>query len=202
MSRMPEQGDTVVFDIETSNFFTSPEVGWGNFDAISISVVGMYSYQRDQYLCVEPGEYDVLAEWFGGATRLVGFASNRYDTPVLNLLFRRKGSEAGGPLDLWRKQRVDLLEEIELATGKRVSLSKLAQANLGEDKTGKGHEAIALFEQGRMEELKAYCLKDVELTKRLYDKFVDERAFLVPEPHGDKVKTITFDAPSLQLPLF
>lgn len=199
---MPEQGDTVVFDIETSNFFTSPDVGWGNFDAINISVVGMYSFQRDRYLCVEPSEYETLAEWFGGAGTLVGFASNRYDTPVLNLLFRRKGSEANGPLDLWRKRRVDLLEEIELATGRRVSLSRLAKANLGEDKTGKGHEAIALFEEGRMEELKAYCLKDVELTKRLYDQFVEKRSFLVPEPYTDKLATVAFDAPSLQLPLF
>lgn len=199
---MPEKGDTVVFDIETSNFFTSPEVGWGNFGALNISVIGMYSYDRDQYLCVTPDERLVLEEWFSGASRIVGFASNRFDTPVLNLLFKKWGAEPGSDLDLWRKDRADLLEEIELTTGRRISLSRLAQANLGEDKTGKGYEAITLFEQGRMEELKAYCLKDVELTKRLYDQFTTKRSFLIPDPYSDELKTITFDAPSLQLPLF
>lgn len=199
---MPEQGDTVVFDIETSNFFTSPEVGWGNFGAINISVVGMYSYLRDEYLCVEADEKEVLQEWFAGAKRIVGFASNRYDTPVLNLLFRKWGAEAGGDLDLWRKDRVDLLEEIELTTGRRISLSRLAQANLGTDKSGKGSDAILLFEQGRMQELKDYCTQDVVLTRRLYDQFLEKRSFYIPDRDTDEPKLVTFDAPSLQLPLF
>lgn len=199
---MPDTGDTVVFDIETSNFFTSPEVGWGNFAAINISVVGMYSYMRDEYVCVTPDEHQWLESWFSGASRIVGFASNRYDIPILNLLFKKWGAEAGSPLDLWRKDRVDLLEEIELATGRRIGLGRLAEANLGEAKSGHGSDAIRLFEEGRIEELKAYCLKDVELTRRLYDQFLAERSFLVPDPYTDEPKRITFDAPSLQLPLF
>lgn len=199
---MVQKGDTVVFDIETSNFFTSPDVGWGNFGAIDISVVGMYSYNRDEYRCVGEDEKEVLQEWFTEAARIVGFASNRYDIPILNLAFKKWGAEPGGLLDLWRKDRVDLLEEIELTTGRRTSLGRLAQANLGEGKTGHGSEAITLFEQGRIEELKAYCLKDVELTKRLYDQFVAKRSFLIPDPYTDEPKLVTFDAPSLQLPLF
>lgn len=196
---MPK-GDTLVFDIETSNFFTSPEVGWNNFEAIEISVVGVYSYDRDEYACFEAGEVDQLKEWFARSAKLVGFASNRYDTPVLNLFFKRL---LGDPeLDLWKKARVDLLEEIELTTGSRISLSRLAQANLGEDKTGNGSEAIVLFEQGRIEELKAYCLKDVELTKRLYDQFIETRQFNIPERESGKAKFVKFDAPSIQLPLF
>jgi hypothetical protein len=31
--------DTLVFDIETQNFFTDPDVGWDNYDALKISVV-------------------------------------------------------------------------------------------------------------------------------------------------------------------
>lgn len=133
---------------------------------------------------------------------MVGFASNRYDTPVLNLLFKQWGAEANGPLDLWRKDRVDLLEEIELTTGRRIGLGRLAEANLGVTKTGHGSEAITLFEQGRIEELKDYCLNDVKLTRDLYDLFLTKRAFLIPDPYTDEPKLVTFDAPSLQLPLF
>jgi DEAD/DEAH box helicase domain-containing protein len=194
------QGDTLVFDIETSNFFTDPSVGWGNFEAISISVVGVYSYQRDEYACFEAHEEGALREWFSGASKLVGFASNRYDTPVLNLYFKRSG--AGEELDLWKKQRVDLLEEIELTTGNRISLSRLAEANLGVAKSQHGSEAITMFREGKIDELKEYCLKDVRLTRELYDIFVSKRELVIPDRETGKPTTIKFDAPSIQLPLF
>jgi len=196
---MQPGGDTLVFDIETSNFFTSPGVGWGNFDAIEISVVGLYSYIRDEYACFEAGQEELLKERFAEAETLVGFASNRYDIPVLNLYFKRRGDDP--MLDLWKKKRVDLLEEVEVATGRRISLSRLAEANLGIGKDGHGSEAIGLFEQGRMEELKAYCLKDVRLTRELYDRFRTARRLLVPGRDGEGPKEIVFDAPTLQLPL-
>lgn len=197
---MATSGDTLVFDIETSNFFTTPGIGWGNFDAIDISVVGVYSYDRDEYACFEAGEEDKLKEWFAPATRLVGFASNRYDVPVLNLYFKRRGDDPA--LDLWRKERVDLLEEIELVTGRRISLSRLAEANLGVAKTQKGYHAIDMFREGRIEELKEYCLLDVRLTRELYDLFLAQRSFLVPDRDTDQPQLVRFDAPSLQLPLF
>jgi DEAD/DEAH box helicase domain-containing protein len=193
-------GDTLVFDIETSNFFTEPGVGWGNFEAINISVVGVYSYDRDEYACFEAGEVDQLKEWFARAEKLVGFASNRYDTPVLNLYFKRVSTDPS--LDLWKKQRVDLLEEIELTTGRRISLSRLAEANLGVAKSQNGSEAITMFREGRIAELKEYCLKDVKLTRELYDIFVSKKELVVPNRETGDPTVVKFDAPSIQLLLF
>src|SRR4029077_13744344 len=79
--------DTLVFDIETQNFFTDPDVGWDNFAALKISVVGVYSYLQDKYFAFEENEMDKLAELFAGARRIVGFSMNRYDVPVLNHYF-------------------------------------------------------------------------------------------------------------------
>src|SRR5882724_2721203 len=104
--------DTLVFDIETSNFFTDPGVGWDNFEALRISVVGVYSYLKDKYFCLEEHEMSALADLFEGASRLVGFSSNRYDIPVLNLYFQKLNR---ANINLWEKERVDLLEEVELA---------------------------------------------------------------------------------------
>ncbi|OGY98152.1 MAG: hypothetical protein A2855_01115, partial [Candidatus Liptonbacteria bacterium RIFCSPHIGHO2_01_FULL_57_28] len=157
----PGTGDTLVFDIETQNFFTDPGVGWNNFGALKISVVGVYSYKQDKYAAYEEDQMEELAELFLPARTLVGFASNRYDVPVLNLYFRKlKDREA---LNLWAKERVDILEEIERQTGERISLNQLAEANLGVKKEGHGSEAIALYERGELEALKKYCLQDVEL---------------------------------------
>ena len=170
--------DTLVFDIETQNFFTNPEVGWHNYGALKISLVGVYSYTQDKYFTFEEDEMEGVAKLFRTAARLVGFSMNRYDVPVLNLYFQKVKDQIG--LDLWKKDRVDLLDEIEMATGERVSLEKLAQANLGIGKIGHGAEAITLYNEGRMEELKAYCLQDVKLTKELYDIYKTKGELLVP----------------------
>lgn len=190
--------DTLVFDIETSNFFTDPGVGWNNFEALKISVVGVYSYNKDAYFCYGEDEFDKLAELFAGASKIVGFASNRYDIPVLNLLFQKMKNPSFAKatedwreaLTLWNKERVDLLDEIERATGKRISLSLLAEANLGVKKDQHPSEAAGMYERGEIEKLKEYCLKDVRLTKALYDIYERDRAFLVPQRETSGTKRV------------
>ena len=158
--------DTIIFDIETKNFFTDPGVGRDNFDALEISVVGLYSYAEQRAWCVEEHELASLAPYFERAETIVGFASNRYDIPVLNRYLQKA---THGALNLWDKSRVDLLDIVERALGHRVSLSRLAEENLGERKGQSGAEAITMFREGRMDELKAYCLQDVDMTRRLFE---------------------------------
>ena len=84
-----------------------------------------------------------------------------------------------------------LLEEIEMATGRRISLSKLAEANLGVAKDHHGSQAIEFYRNGEVEKLKEYCLKDVELTKRLYDLYLTQGSFLIPNKEtGEKVSVL------------
>jgi len=192
--------DTLVFDIETSNFFTDPAVGWNNFEALNISVVGVYSYDQDKYFCYEPAERAELEKLFKNATRLVGFSSNKYDVPVLNLYFKENGLVP--ELDLWKKDRVDLLEEIEMATGHRIGLGKLAEANLGMQKSHHPSEAITLYKEGKMDELKEYCTLDVRLTKELYDKFKKDRMLLVPKRFTGELEEVKFPANAIQTSLF
>ena len=183
--------DTLVFDIETQNFFTDPDVGRNNFGALKISVVCAYSYDEDKYFSFEEDEMPAAAELFGRAGKIVGFSSNRYDIPVLNGYFRRLRIDC----DLWKKERVDLLEEIELATGERVSLSRLAEANLGEKKEQHGFEAIELYKEGKMDELREYCLNDVRLTKDIYDLYLKQHYLMVPNKLTGEVAKVEFAKP-------
>jgi Predicted 3'-5' exonuclease related to the exonuclease domain of PolB len=193
--------DTLVFDIETKNFFTDPEVGYENFAALKISVVGMYSYLQDKYFCYTEHELGELAVHFRNASRIVGFSINRYDVPVLHNHFEKlvaavagaAGAGAKDPaLDLYAKERVDLLDEVEMITGKRISLERLSQANLGEGKSGTGAHAIDLYKEGKIDELKSYCLKDVEITKKLFDLYRNQKFLYVPNRETEVMEKITF----------
>ena len=184
--------DTLVFDIETQNFFTDPDVGWDNFAALKISVVCVYSYAQDKYFSFEEHEMPALAELFTGASRIIGFSMNRYDVPVLNHYFQRLPNVAFEVPNLWEMERIDLLDEIELAIRGRVSLSRLAEANLGVKKDRHGSEAISLYRDGKMEELKEYCLKDVRLTKELYDLSRKQNYLFIPDRETGELTKVSF----------
>jgi DEAD/DEAH box helicase domain-containing protein len=180
--------DTLVFDIETQNFFTDPGVGWDNFAALKISVVGVYSYAQDKYFAFEENEMEKLARLFADAKRIVGFSMNSYDVLVLNNYFQKLKNSAQAP-NLWSMERVDLLADIELVAHQKISLSRLAEANLGVKKDRHGSEAGALYREGKMDELKEYCLKDVRLTKELYDLSRKQNFLMIPDKRtGETVK--------------
>lgn len=181
--------DTIVFDIETKNFFTDPGVGRDNFAALKISVVCAYSYFHDRYFSFDENEVEKAVELFDGARKLVGFSMNRYDVPVLDHHFRKLNVPIP---DIWEKERVDLLEEIEIETGRRVSLSRLAEANLGVKKDRHGSEAVKLYSDGRIDELKEYCLNDVKLTKELYDIFRKSGELIVPDKKTGESVVVRF----------
>jgi len=182
--------DTIVFDIETQNFFTDKGVGWNNFEALRISVIALFSYNQNKYFVFEEKELTDAIDFFRNGKILVGFSINRYDVPVLNIYFQKM--KVNPELNLWEKQRIDLLEEIESLYGQRISLSKLAEANLGEKKERHGSEAGDLFFSGQIEELKKYCLKDVELTKKIYDLYLNQNRLIFPDKKTGKNLILDF----------
>jgi len=190
--------DTVVFDIETQNFFTDKNVGWDNFEALRISVVALYSYKKDKYYVFEEKELENALDFFEKSKTLVGFSINRYDVPVLNIYFQK--IKPNSDLNLWLKERIDLLEEIESLCGQRISLSKLAEVNLGEKKERRGSEAVDLFWGGEIEELKKYCLKDVELTKKIYDLYLNNRKLIFPDKKTGKNLVLDFKNKNILIP--
>ncbi len=148
----------LVLDLETQKSFDA--VGRQNLHKLKVSVVGVYDYLTDEYRCYLESEISVLEERLRSADLIIGFNSRRFDLPVLApYLF----------LSIETLPQLDLMEEIEKVRGHRVSLHSVAQATLGITKSGEGWNAINLYEQGRIDELKKYCLNDVKLTKEIYD---------------------------------
>ncbi|MBI4399101.1 MAG: ribonuclease H-like domain-containing protein [Candidatus Omnitrophica bacterium] len=153
---MPEK--IIVIDLETQKGFQ--DVGRDKYHRLKISVAGVYSYQKDQYLAIEEKDMMTLEPIIKDADLIVGFNIIGFDLPVLApYLFS----------SIDNLPTLDLLAEIEKVLGHRVTLDSVAEATLKRSKTGSGKDAIELFKQGRMEELKRYCLNDVELTKEIYE---------------------------------
>ena len=63
---------------------------------------------------------------------------------------------------------LDLLRRIEELLHYRVSLDNVAQATLHEGKSADGLQALRWWKEGRVEEIAAYCRKDVDVTRRVY----------------------------------
>ena len=166
--------DTLVIDIETQNFFSSPDRN--DFENIKISVIGLYSYLRDQFLAFDETEIEKALEIFKESELIVGFAINRYDIPVLDYHFKKIAPN----FYLWSFKRLDILDEIELALNRRVKLNSLALTNLQIGKNGSGEEAIELYKNKEIAKLKEYCLNDVLITRDIYNLGKKQNYILVP----------------------
>ena len=151
--------DVIVFDLETKKEFA--EVGGRDHpELLGVSVLGAYSYLKDKYFIYEENELKDFENLIKDAGLLIGFNIKSFDLPVLQPYVG---------FDLKQIPVLDLMDAVVLATGFRVSLDNLAKNTLGLAKSADGLEALEWFRQGRIQEVKDYCLKDVEVTKKLYE---------------------------------
>lgn len=180
--------DYLVLDVETKNTFF--DVGRENIDKLEISVVCVYSYNQNKYLSFDEYQMPELAELLKNSNMIIGFCSNRFDIPVIN-------NHCG--IDLFKIPRIDLLEEIEVRLGRRISLNLLAKVNLGVEKTGHGLDAPILYREGKISELKEYCQNDVKITKDLYELAKKQGFLLVPDKLTGEDVRVEFEPASLSL---
>lgn len=170
----------IVFDLETKKEFA--EVGgYRNVHLLGISVAGVFSYADDQYRAFEEREIDQLEEMISNASLLIGFNNKHFDNQVLQPYFKN--------VDLSKIPTVDLMEKIEGVVGFRLGLDALARVTLGEQKTSHGLEALKWFREGKIEEIKKYCLQDVKLTKELYEYGLNHGSVLF-ESRNEGVKAV------------
>lgn len=148
----------VVFDLETQNIFD--DVGKNDPVLLDISVAGVYDAASDSYHTVVVDELEALWPIFEKAEALIGYNSNHFDIPLLNKYY---------PGDLTQIKSIDLLEDIRRSLGKRLRLNSVAQATLGAGKNGHGLQAVTWWKEGKIDKIKKYCQKDVEITKDLFE---------------------------------
>lgn len=184
------KGNYVVLDVETQKGFH--EVDRKKLHLLKVSVACVYDSATDAYLSFEEKEMLKLEEVLKKADLIVGFNVRDFDMEVLApyLITPIKNFPV-----------LDILVEFEKARGHRISLQSVAQATLGMSKSGSGWDAIRLFNEGRFDELKKYCIDDVKITREVYEygikhssiKFTSNRdyqTYEVPVSWGNAVREI------------
>ncbi len=147
----------IVLDLETKFLYRDV-----NYDRrkLGISVVGVYDYASDTNAAFEEHELHKLFPFLENCSYIIGFNINSFDLPILQPYYPGKLSQF---------PTFDLLDDIKEKLGRRLGLNDLANATLGKRKSGHGLQAVDLYREGKMEELKRYCLDDVFLTKELFE---------------------------------
>ena len=155
---------TIVFDIETANWMSS---GSSGFDDLKIAVVGIHDSETGAYDSFFEHELSRLWKILERTDMLVGFNSDHFDIPLLNKYY---------PGDLTRIKSLDLLSEVYASLGRRIKLDSIAEGTLGEKKSADGLQSLRWWQAGEFEKVRSYCLRDVELTKKVFDTALEKGA--------------------------
>lgn len=167
----------IVLDIETQNLF-SDVGGKENLTKLSLSVAGVFSYANNSFLTFTESEIPQFEQMLQKTDLIIGFNINHFDLPILQKYLS---------VDLSKIPALDIMAEVVSAIGYRVSLDDLAGNTLGKRKSANGLMAVQYWREGRIDELKKYCLDDVRITRDLYE-------------HGLKNNEIKFTARDANLP--
>ncbi len=170
----------ITFDIETKNTFE--DIGENNPALLDISIVCIHDSETDRYDSFLEDDFDRLWPILEKADMLIGYNSDHFDVPLLDKHY---------PGDLTAIKSLDILKEIKNSYGRRFKLDSVAQATLGEGKSGNGLEAITWWKNGEIEKIRKYCLDDVRVTKGVYD-FALKNGYLNYKD-GSQIKKIPLD---------
>jgi len=146
----------VILDLETQKKLREVK----DHKDLGVSLVGIYDYATKSYSAYLENELTKLFTILENSSYIIGFNIVSFDIPVLQEYY---------PGKLSNFPAFDLLDDIREKIGKRYSLNYLTFATLGKKKSGHGLQAVEFYREGNIEALKAYCLKDVELTKELFE---------------------------------
>jgi DEAD/DEAH box helicase domain-containing protein len=134
--------------------------GWGQCHRMGVSLAVLHETSPEAVAVYREADLERLGQRLQELDLVIGFNVKRFDYQVL---------QPYTTVRLKDLPTLDILEEVHLTLGHRLSLGHLAERTLGEAKTGDGLLALELFAAGKWEELASYCRQDVKLTHRLFE---------------------------------
>ena len=170
----------VVLDLETQYTFRE----FSDPKKLEMTVAVLYDYKNNSLSSFFRQDVNKLFSVLESASYTIGYNINSFDMQVLQAYY---------PGDVIHFKTFDILEDIRNILGKRLSLNDVVYATLGKKKSGHGLQAIELYKEGKLEELKNYCMDDVKLTCELFNYGVkNDGIFYLNEKGNDMPLTLPF----------
>lgn len=171
----------VVLDLETKKTFD--EVGGReHIDQLEVTVVGIYDYASNEYRIYEEHEMGQLQNFLINSSLIIGFNHLGFDMPVLQPYFS---------VDVKELPCFDIMTDFQEKVGHRIGLDSIAQATLGIGKTGHGLDAIRYYREGKIKELKEYCINDVKVTREIFDYGIENGKIYYLSRFGKQKKEVS-----------
>jgi len=157
-----------ILDVETIKSFD--EVGGYFPEKLGVSFVGVIERESlpkvwgekvvERRHQIYEHDMDKLFKLLEQMDLLVGFNLDGFDMAAIKPYYRG---------DIRQFPTLDLMVRFKEKLGHRIALDAIATQTLGTAKSGNGLDAIAYYKNGELEKLAAYCMKDVEITRDIYD---------------------------------
>ena len=152
----------LILDVETQKAFD--EVGGYFPDRLGISFVGVCIREGMSGLGEMKGFFEKdlpqLFPLMEQADMVIGFNIDGFDMQTFLPYYKA---------DISRIPTLDLMLRIKDSVGHRISLDAVATETLGAGKSGDGLDAIKYYRNKEWDKLSSYCLRDVEVTRDVYD---------------------------------
>jgi DEAD/DEAH box helicase domain-containing protein len=152
----------VILDVETKQIFD--DVGGYFPEKLGISFVGVCvrenRFQKGTMQSFFEKDLSKLFPLLERADVVVGFNIDGFDMPTFIPYYNA---------DISRIPTLDVMGRIKKSVGHRIGLDAVAKETLGAGKSGDGLDAIRYYKSGNFEALEKYCLRDVEVTRDVYD---------------------------------
>jgi DEAD/DEAH box helicase domain-containing protein len=145
----------LVFDLETQ--LSAEDVGgWREARQMRVAVAAVWDSLENEFFLYEEAEIDALLTHLKRADVICGFNIRKFDFEVLRGYTFENLQEL--PI-------LDLLEIVTENRGGRLKLDTIARATLGVGKSADGLQSLEWFKNGRIDLVREYCKKDVEVTR-------------------------------------
>lgn len=175
----------IIYDLEIQNLIPPksgerlPDLkyceGWTDYFGMKLACLCLYDAVRAEYHVFDEFQFDEIRTRFTKTDLIVGFNILKFDNNVL----------AAFDVKIQPGKCYDLLLEIAKAAGtpndfSGLSLGAICKTNFNIAKTGNGADAPKLYQFGNYGELFNYCLADVRLTKKVYDRIIETGHIINP----------------------
>lgn len=190
--------DAIVYDCEIKNCIPTGDrldnimsqlrfcKGWDDFAGMGISCICVYDYGEGMFRIFLHDNLDDFAALAARREYVIGYNSSTFDDKLC---------EAHG---IKVQTTFDLYHEIKIAAGYKpgarirgYKLAEVAQINLEKGKYAEGDQAPVLWQQRKPGTVIDYCMRDVQLTKMLFDR---KQELIDPVTHKPLTTRSLFEA--------